>query len=460
VPGIPTGSYRLVPDIAIEAAVSGPGYIICTDDPDILGSLTDCATSGLKASNGVYIITGGTSFGAPIFAAFLTDLNGYQQTLGLGNVNPTLYSLAAQPAIYSSVFHDITSGTTACAIGEGNCGTPGTTGYAATTGYDVATGLGSLDLGKLVSNWPSAPSQTAISMNMYVYNVPKTANPGATSSINIELDNGPCGTCKPPALSGNLLILVDGTALTPVPLQPSGLNATATWNFVAPSTTGSHVVVIRYPGDAYHAPRSVTLPVLVGNVIPSGSFTLSANNLTLASNDSGSTQITITPAAGYSGALTWSSSYTGGTVAQALCYIVQSRGINGPTTATMTMGAGTACSGPIGSRASTSVQWTSLELPSTSPSRRSPAAATFFALLLCGVVPAQRRRKLLPFLSTALLAIVATAITGCGGGSNNNGTGGNSTSPQPQVYTITVKATESVNSAISASTTFTLTVNN
>jgi hypothetical protein len=463
VPGIPSGGYRLVPDIALQASVSSPGYVICTDDPDIVGSLTDCS-SGLKASNGSYVLTGGTSFGAPIFASFLVGLNQYLMSSGLGNINPALYSLAAQPATYNSVFHDITSGTTACAIGDGNCGTPGTTGYAATTGYDMATGLGSVDFGKLATNWPFTPPPTGVFPTyMSINNAPQTATAGATIPVTVNLTAIFSCFCTPPAPSGNLTVLVDGALSTPVPLQAANPGATATLNFVAPSATGSHVVVVRYPGDAFHLPSYSTFAVLVGNVTPSGSFTLSANNLTLATNGSGSTQITITPSGGYSGALTWTSTYTGGTVAQTFCYLVQSASINGPTTATMSMGEGTACSSsPTGSRAPSPLQGpaqrSSLEPPSK-PASRAPVAATFVALLFCGLLPS-RRRRFLPILCATMLAIIATTLTGCGGGSNASGSGGgSSTNPQPQVYTITLKATDSVNTTITASTSFTLTVN-
>jgi hypothetical protein len=108
--------------------------------------------------------------------------------------------------------------------------------------------------------------------------------------------------------------------------------------------------------------------------------------------------------------------------------------------------------------AQTMVQTSSLRQPSKPPSNRAPSAAVFLALLLCGLLPSQRRRKLLPFLCTAMLAMIATTLTGCGGGSKS-GPGGNGTSPQPQTYNLTLKATDSVNPTITASTTFTLTIN-
>ena len=294
----------------------------------------------------------------------------------------------------------------------------------------MATGLGSLDFTRLAAAWPSVPSNGAVATWLQISNAPQTATAGATTPVSIQVSI-PClsGYCTTPAPSGNVLVSVDGATAIPVALTPPPypvpLYASGTFNFVAPSATGSHIVVVRYPGDAYHLASTSTFAVLVGNVVPSGSFTLSANNLTLASNGSGSTQVTITPA-GYSGALTWSSSVTGGTVAQALCYIVQSGSINGPTTATMSMGAGTACgSAPSGSRAPSLLQGpaqrTALEPPSSPASRRAPAAAAFLALLLFGVFPSRRRRKLLPALSTLTLAILAITLTGCGGGSSSNG---------------------------------------
>jgi hypothetical protein len=128
------------------------------------------------------------------------------------------------------------------------------------------------------------------------------------------------------------------------------------------------------------------------------------------------------------------------------------------------MGEGSACNSasPTGSRASSPVERTLLQQPLKRTSRRAPVAATFVALLLCGLLPSRRTRKLLPLLSTATLAILAITLTGCGGGSQT-GTGagsGNGTSAQPQIYTITLKATDSVNSAITATTSFTLTVSN
>jgi len=73
---------------------------------------------------------GGTSFATPMWAAYLALANQQRIANGgkpLGFINPALYKIGASP-IYTTAFHDITSGSN---------------GYLATTGYDLASGWGS-----------------------------------------------------------------------------------------------------------------------------------------------------------------------------------------------------------------------------------------------------------------------------------------------------------------------------
>ena len=79
---------------------------------------------------------GGTSAGAPQWAALFAIANSMRVAAGKGTLSSTnnpVYAVAAA-ASYSTNFHDITSGT------NGTCGVPVCT---ATTGYDYVTGLGS-----------------------------------------------------------------------------------------------------------------------------------------------------------------------------------------------------------------------------------------------------------------------------------------------------------------------------
>jgi subtilase family serine protease len=458
VPGIPSGSYRLVPDIAFQASVFHPGYIVCSDDPALSGASSDCAGGSVTNSNNTYVLDGGTSFAAPIFAGFLAVLNEYKDTLGLGSINPTLYSLAAQPSVYASAFHDITSGTTACSAGETNCGSAGESVYAATTGYDMATGLGSVDLYNLANAWPSGAPSTLATTGTLFNNPQLSAVAGQALNVQILVSPlyQPHGSSVP---TGTLSISLDGqpltTSLAISPTNPAEYQASVTYTVFAPSTLGSHVVIARYSGDATHAPSQGTYPILVGNNLASGSVNVSAANLTVSANSTGSTSVTITPSGGYNGELSWTATVTG-SVQQTVCYVVTAPSVNGVTTGTAEIGVGSACGSPTGSMRTSAVHRSSLQ---PHPSTNAPAAVTFLAVLLFGTIPS-RRRKLLPLLSTAFLTLIAFTLTGCGGGSGSGdgGGGGGGTNPPPAYYTVTLKAQDSVNPSITASTSFTLTV--
>jgi len=138
-PGVPGDNARHVPDIAATASADHDGYLVYTQGAD-----------------GAF---GGTSVPTPVYAGLAAVLNQYlvtngsQSTPGLGNINPTLYSLAQSAP---SVFHDITAGdnivTVTCPRRQVGCvATP--VGYSAGVGYDQTTGLGSVDASQLFAHW-------------------------------------------------------------------------------------------------------------------------------------------------------------------------------------------------------------------------------------------------------------------------------------------------------------------
>lgn len=146
--GVPNDGLRDVPDVSFSASPGRDGYLICTN-----GS---CVSGFRDAASNLQVV-GGTSCGAPTFAAIVALI---VQTSGAqGNINPNLYSLAAST---TDVFHDITSGNNmvACRAGSPGCGT-GTLGYSAGPGYDQVTGLGSVDAFHMVNRWTTAVPQTA-----------------------------------------------------------------------------------------------------------------------------------------------------------------------------------------------------------------------------------------------------------------------------------------------------------
>jgi subtilase family serine protease len=120
---------RAEPDVSYDAAGNG-GVII--------------------AFNGTFGVIGGTSVGAPSWAAIVAlanELRGRQGMPPLGLATPQLYTLARDRNTYRQDFHDITTGTNA--IGNGRLGLPG---FSAGPGYDYPTGLGTPDVARLIKD--------------------------------------------------------------------------------------------------------------------------------------------------------------------------------------------------------------------------------------------------------------------------------------------------------------------
>lgn len=199
-PTAPPTSARLSPDVSLLASPNFPGYVYCTPleelstvSPYDTEPTSSCATGIAAAVNGVVSgqtyevepsVVGGTSASAPVFAGFVTMLNQFlngASSPGLGNINKTLYTLAATPA--NGAFHQVITGENMvyCAAGTPSIATttyayfsstpeyqcPGTTGTQIfgwdasnadpTTGYNLVTGLGSVDANALFTAWNAAP---------------------------------------------------------------------------------------------------------------------------------------------------------------------------------------------------------------------------------------------------------------------------------------------------------------
>ncbi len=474
VTGIPAGPYRLLPDLALQSSTQSPGFLVCTDDPSVvsaLGSEASCA-SGPVTSSATHFLAGGTSFAAPTFAGMVAILNQAENSLGQGNLNPTLYSLAGNPATYAAAFHDITSGNIACVTGATNCVPAGQAGYFAAAGYDEATGLGSVNLSALVKAWPAtaASQQSPASAYLQLSLRSTTAGTPVLLTMNVygvrQAQTGPLT-----APTGTLSVLVDGAIVTTgIPLiyqgDPTSYTITATYTINAPATPGTHVISALYSGDPVYAPTVGTASLLVGDVLPSGAFALAAGNLTVANNSQGQTQVTLTPSSGYGGRVLWSlsaTSATSGAPNLAACYLIAPLTANGVSTAKLVIGTGTVCNAPLTAQQRDAGRPLEQRAQTKPGSRKPlrPMALTLAGLLLCGIGRRKSVRRGLPaLLSAALLMVVTMGVSGCGGGSP---TTTNPVTPTPPVasaatYTLTLKGQDSVNTAIASSTTFTLTV--
>ena len=267
VTGIPGDGARDVPDLSLNASPDHDPYLVCTQitlDSDSTGSTyTSSCTSGFRISDPGYsddqglVAYGGTSADAPSFAGLLALI---EQQLGvpagLGNVNPTLYSLASNSTTYASAFYDITTGNNIvpCTSGSTDCPGNGEMGYSAATGYDQATGLGSVNAFNLATAFTSVAAKAGTTTTVAAS--PSSPATGVTVTLTATVAHT-SGTTAP---TGTVTFTIDGTAESPVALA-NGV-ATTTTSF---STGGAHTVLAAYSGDTnYYASTSATTTMNVG----------------------------------------------------------------------------------------------------------------------------------------------------------------------------------------------------
>jgi subtilase family serine protease len=165
-PGVPPSrAGRYTPDIAFSAS-GHDGYFACLE--------SDGAYCVEDAEGNIAVaILSGTSAAAPDMAG-ITALLDQRFGEAQGNLNPSLYSLAANHPS-AKAFHDVTiatSGVMDCSLRVPSmCNnsvpspkelTGGQEGYLVGPGYDEVTGLGSLDVANFIRHFSEATSRPAI----------------------------------------------------------------------------------------------------------------------------------------------------------------------------------------------------------------------------------------------------------------------------------------------------------
>jgi uncharacterized protein (TIGR03437 family) len=258
--GVPAGSVRIVPDVALEASPDHEGYFFVTSDPGDPGCTSASAHCGV----------GGTSAAAPSFAGMIAILNQYASAQGQrlsnggqGNINPTIYKLFTTTP---NAFHDIVTGDNIvpCQTGTQNC-TTGSYGYSAGPGYDPVTGLGSVDAYNLITQWYG---KSVTSSTTTVTAKPTTLAPNASTTLTATV-SGSGG-----APTGSVSFGITGKTLGSASLSSTTASITVSGSdFVA----GSNTVTAVYSGDSSFAGSSSTVTVTV-NLPTSGSAIIPSFN--------------------------------------------------------------------------------------------------------------------------------------------------------------------------------------
>jgi subtilase family serine protease len=312
VAGIPADGKRDVPDISLNASPDHDPYLICTQVQSAGGGgayVSSCQAASFYLSdpgqtdNNSLTAYGGTSFAAPSFAGLLAVIEQKMDaTLGLGNINPALYSLAANATTYASAFHDITTGNNEvpCASGSPNCPTSGNLviGYAAGTGYDQASGLGSVDANNLATALATATFNIATTTKLVVAPASPAAGAPVTLTATVAAASG---TTAP---GGSVIFTIDGAA-KPATTLVAGVATLAT-SF---STGGPHTVQATYSGASgfFVSSASTTVTVIASGVAKTAT-TLTANPTTVAID--GSLQLTAAVTSATAGTLAGNVTFT------------------------------------------------------------------------------------------------------------------------------------------------------
>lgn len=275
IPGQST-KVRYVPDVSLLASANFPGYIFCT--PVGGGSTASTCANGIQtAIDTNQSIVGGTSASAPVFAGVVALLNQYFQgtsSLGLGNINTTLYALAAKPS--NSAFHPVNTGTNVVYCQPGTpagqpagviCPAGGSFGFDsasfdATTHYNLATGLGSVDVNALALAWSAGRTTSSITVQA----VPTQVQPKQSVTLT--------ATVSPASAIGTVSFFDNGstTALGTATLtRSSGGVGTFTWTTTV-AQVGSNSITASYSGDGSNSSSTTAVPAVVNVIAPS--FTL------------------------------------------------------------------------------------------------------------------------------------------------------------------------------------------
>jgi subtilase family serine protease len=255
------------PDVAANANFT---FYVCADQ-------TTCTANDY----------GGTSFATPMWAAYLALANQQAATNGdsIGFINPIIYP-AALGSSYSTLFHDVTSGS---------CGT-----YSSITGYDLCTGWGSPNTTGLI-NLLAGSSTPSFTLSDSPSSLTITQGGSGTSTVTVTDLGGFTGSVTL-AASG----LPSGVTAT-FGTNPTTGTSVLTLTASSTATTGSATVTIT--GTSGSLTATTTLALTVNSAAtPNFSIAASPTSVTVTQGASGTSTITVTSTGGFNSATTLSAS--------------------------------------------------------------------------------------------------------------------------------------------------------
>jgi hypothetical protein len=307
----PADSVRDLPDVSFFASNGGPpstgagvAYVICQSDSNTPSG----ASCDLSSPYQDFGLVGGTSASTPAFAGVMALVNQSQASTTnpaprQGNANYVLYNLALTDSNYTSskctsslgqtpaagcVFNDVTKGNNAvaCDAGTSNCNNASNTSgqygvvicttatapacpavdngqpaFQSVAMYDLATGLGSINVGNLLTKWTTA-TRTATT----------TTLSGATGGSNSTSTFTATVSVSPSAATGDVSLIALASDKATVlgsfgPFTLSGGTASVTTNILPVNTA---YVAATYGGNTTYA---VSTSALVAQSVSGAGYT-------------------------------------------------------------------------------------------------------------------------------------------------------------------------------------------
>jgi Pro-kumamolisin, activation domain len=237
---------RQVPDVSADA------------DPNTGYSVYCSVTAAGCSPSTPWIMVGGTSAAAPLWAGIAADLNQYliaHSKPTLGSASAALYRLFNTSQTYTA-YHDITINNNLY--------------YPATTGYDLATGIGTPDVWNMARDLAtgSIVNDFSISTNPSVLLAQQGGNNSAT--INTAVTSGVAGTIT---LSATVSPPGPTTLISPTSITV-GSSATITVNVGPTIPAGNYSVSVQGTEGMISRATILTITVIAGsgNAITNGGF--------------------------------------------------------------------------------------------------------------------------------------------------------------------------------------------
>jgi len=245
-PGVPSDSYRDVPDVALIASPNSPGVFFADNENG--GAQMVCCI-------------GGTSLSAPVWAGFATVIGQISGNRRLGNFNQIIYPLANAQYVAAG-FHDITNG---------NNNFNGVTGFSGGRGFDLASGWGTVDFNvfasaakTFLSQSPSpTPSATATTTSTASATPrPTEVRPTSTPTLSATRTASPATATATP-------MPTESRAPTPAPTRsasgtPSPTTKATSVPTAAPSSSPTPIIVT-FPTTSVGSYALQTLLIQNGN---------------------------------------------------------------------------------------------------------------------------------------------------------------------------------------------------